>query len=221
MTTGHPAGVAGPWDPQFHPATVAVVVAAVAFYLAMARGDARPTSKQRLAFGVGMLSVLVVGSWPLEDLATHWSLTALVVQRLLLVLLAAPMLLASLPAALAARLTRPRAIDSVLAFVSKPVAAVVIFTAIAVGTLLTPAVAAQSSLSHSEGCDRRIAFVVWIRAVVAGHDKSSRRQPTVASRPGGLPLRTVSDSRLPVGRVHFRPPSALSGVLPRPQGART
>ena len=165
LTTGHPAGVAEPWDPQFHPATIAVVVAAVAFYLAMARGDARPTSKQRWAFGVGMLSVLVVGSWPLEDLAAHWSLTALVVQRLLLVLLAAPMLLASLPAALAARLTRPRAIDSVLAFVSKPVAAVVIFTAIAVGTLLTPAVAAQSSSPIARAATDALlllsGFVLW------------------------------------------------------------
>lgn len=145
VATDHLTGVAGPWDPQFHPVTVAVVVAGVAFYLAIARGDAKPTSKQRWAFAVAMLSLLVVGSWPLEDLAAHWSLTALVVQRLLLVLLAAPMLLVSLPAELAARLTRPRVIDTVLAFVSRPVAAVVIFTAIAIGTLLTPAVAAQSS----------------------------------------------------------------------------
>jgi putative membrane protein len=145
VITGHPQGVAEPWDPQFHPFTVAVVVAVVAFYIALARGDARPTIKQRWAFAVAMLALLIVGSWPLEDLAAHWSLTALVVQRLLLILVAAPMLLVSLPAVLAGRLTKPRVIDSVLAFVSRPVAAVVIFTAIAFGTLLTPAVAAQSS----------------------------------------------------------------------------
>lgn len=165
VTSSHPAGVAAPWDPQFHPATVAVVVAAVAFYMAMARGDACPTSKQRWAFAVAMLSILVVGSWPLEDLAAHWSLTALVVQRLLLVLLAAPMLLISLPASLAARLTRPRAIDASLAFVSKPVAAVVIFTAIAVGTLLTPAVAAQSSSPVTRAATDALlllsGFVLW------------------------------------------------------------
>jgi cytochrome c oxidase assembly factor CtaG len=165
VAASQPAGVARPWDPQFHPVTVAVVLAGVAFYLATARGDVRPSSKQRWAFAVAMLSVLVVGSWPLEDLAAHWSLTALVVQRLLLVLVAAPMLLISLPVALAGRLTKPRAIDAVLAFVSKPVAAVVIFTAIAVGTLLTPAVAAQSSSPVARAATDALllvsGFVLW------------------------------------------------------------
>jgi putative membrane protein len=165
VITGQVPGVAGPWDPQFHPVTVAVVVAAVAFYVAMARGDARPSPKQRWAFAVAMLSLLIVGSWPLEDLAAHWSLTALVVQRLLLVLVAAPMLLVSLPAALAGRLTKPRAIDSALAFVSRPVAAVVIFTAIAVGTLLTPSVAAQSSSPAARAATDALllvsGFVLW------------------------------------------------------------
>ena len=160
-----PMGVARPWDPQVHPATLAVVVAMVAFYVATARGDAGPSTKQRVAFAVAMVSVLIVGSWPLEDLAAHWSLTALVVQRLLLVLVAAPMLLVSLPPTLAGRLTRPRGIDSVFAFVSKPVAAVVIFTAIAIGTLLTPAVAAQSSSAVARaGTDVLMlisGFVLW------------------------------------------------------------
>lgn len=166
-----PAGVARPWEPQLHPVTLAVVVAAVAFYIAAARGDGGPSRRQRWAFAVAMLAVLVVGSWPLEDLAAHWSLTALVVQRLLLVLVAAPMLLLSLPPALAGRLTRPRGIDAVLAFVSKPVAAVVTFTVIAIGTLLTPAVAAQSSSAVARAATDTLllvsGFILWSPVVTS------------------------------------------------------
>jgi putative membrane protein len=169
--TALPAGVARPWEPQLHPVTLAVVVAAVAFYIAAARGDAGPSRKQRFAFAAAMLSVLVVGSWPLEDLAAHWSLTALVVQRLLLVLVAAPMLLLSLPTTLAGRLTRPRGIDAVLAFVSKPVAAVVVFTVIAIGTLLTPAVAAQSSSAAARAATDALllvsGFILWSPVVTS------------------------------------------------------
>jgi putative membrane protein len=165
VVSGQVFAVAGPWSPQLHPATLAVVIAAIAFYVAAARGEARPSTKQRWAFAGAMVSVLVVGSWPLEDLAAHWSLTALVIQRLLLFLVAAPMLLLSVPAPLAARLTRPRGIDSVLAFVSKPVVAVVIFTGVAIGTLLVGVVAAQSSSSLARaGIDVLLllsGFVLW------------------------------------------------------------
>jgi putative membrane protein len=137
--------IAGPWVPQFHPATLTVVLALILGYLVVARGDYRPTRRQRFEFAVAIAALLIAGSWPLEDLAAHWSLTALVLQRLLLVLVAAPMLLVSIPAALAARLTKPRALDALLAFLSRPPVAVIVFTAVAVGTLLTPAVAAQSS----------------------------------------------------------------------------
>jgi cytochrome c oxidase assembly factor CtaG len=136
---------AGPWSPQFHPATLAIVVVLIAVYVWTARGESRPTTKQRWAFCAAVAALLVAGSWPLEDLAAHWSLTALILQRLLLILVAAPMLLVSIPAPLAAKLTRPTWIDAILAWVSRPVAAVVVFTSIAFGTLVTPAVAAQTS----------------------------------------------------------------------------
>ena len=136
---------AGPWSPEFHPVTLAIVVVLIASYVFGARGVSRPTVKQRWAFAGAVAALLVAGSWPLEDLAAHWSLTALVLQRLLLVLVAAPMLLVSIPAPLAAKLTRPTWIDAVLAYVSRPLVAVVVFTSVAFGTLLTPAVAVQTS----------------------------------------------------------------------------
>src|ERR1700722_320790 len=121
---------ASPWSPQFHPVTIAIVVLLIASYFWAARGESRPTKKQWWAFGAAVAALLVAGSWPLEDLAAHWSLTALVLQRLLLILVAAPMLLISIPASLAAKLTRPTLIDAVLAYVSRPVVAVVVFTSV-------------------------------------------------------------------------------------------
>jgi putative membrane protein len=84
-------------------------------------------------------------TWPLADLAAHWSLTALVVQRLLLTLGAAPLLLVATPVPVLAAATRPARIDAVVAAMTRPVAAVAAFSALAIGTLLTPAVAAQAS----------------------------------------------------------------------------
>ena len=46
-------------------------------------------------------------TWPLADLAAHWSLTALVTQRLILVLVVAPLLLLGLPYDVIQWLTRP------------------------------------------------------------------------------------------------------------------
>jgi cytochrome c oxidase assembly factor CtaG len=170
----------GPWTPQFHPVTLGAAVILVVTYLWTARGDARASKKQRWAFAGFISAVLVAGSWPLEDLAAHWSLTALVLQRLLLVLVAAPMFLVSIPAPLAARLTKPRWIDSILASVSRPVVAVVIFTAVAVGTLFTPAVAAQSSSAGARfALDALLFFsgiVLW-SPVIKSLPGSSRPSP--------------------------------------------
>jgi cytochrome c oxidase assembly factor CtaG len=166
--------IAGPWSPQFHPVTLGIVVVLVALYLAVARGESRPTKRQKWAFAAAAVALLLAGSWPLEDLAAHWSLTALVLQRLLLILVAAPMLLVSVPTTLAAKLTRPSWIDSVLALVTRPVAAIVIFTVVAVGTLLTPAVAAQTS---SPGARVALDAVLFLSGIVLW-------APVIKSLPG-------------------------------------
>jgi cytochrome c oxidase assembly factor CtaG len=90
-------------------------------------------------------------TWPVADLAAHWSLTALLVQRLLLILAAAPLLLLSLPAPFLAALTRPAPVDRVLEVLTRPIVAVVVFTVIAVGTLFSPVVAAQASSGTVRG----------------------------------------------------------------------
>ena len=55
-----------------------------------------------------MASVVAL-TWPLADLAAHWSLTALVTQRLILLMAVAPLLLLGLPYDVVQWLTRPGA----------------------------------------------------------------------------------------------------------------
>ena len=104
-----------------------------------------PTHRQLWCLLGALVGLALALTWPLADLAAHWSLTALVVQRLLLTLGIAPLLLLATPTPLLALLTRPAPIDACLDFLSRPIVAVATFTVVAVGTLLTPAVAAQAS----------------------------------------------------------------------------
>ena len=110
------------------------------------RGGAayRMTGCQRwqLAGAVGSLAVAV--GWPVAGLAAHWSLTALLVQRLLLVLVTAPLLILAVPTQALARLTRPVLVDAAVDFLSRPAVAIVTFTVVVVGTLSTGAVGAQA-----------------------------------------------------------------------------
>ncbi len=159
-----------PWAFQPHPAAwCAVAVALAALVILLRRSHtwtgARTTPKQWLAMAGGLLCLAVAVTWPVADVAAHWSLTALLVQRLLLTLGAAPLLLISLPTPLLGRLTRPRVIDTIMEALTRPVVALVTFTVIAVGTLASPAVDAQSSsvLAHA-GIDVLLlggGFVLW------------------------------------------------------------
>lgn len=113
----------------------------------------------------GLVCLALALTWPVADLAAHWSLTSLLVQRLLLTLGAAPLLLIALPATVLAHITRPPVLDRVMEWLTRPVVALVTFTVIAVGTLASPAVAAQSSSSLARaGIDVLLliaGFVLW------------------------------------------------------------
>ncbi len=141
-----------PWTPHLH-LVAWLVIAALAFgYGAAVRDLGRrsgtgtvPTRRQLRSVTGAIVALVLALTWPLADLAAHWSLTALVVQRLLLTLAAAPLLLLAMPAPLLAQLTRPPSVDACLEVLTRPVVAVATFTVVAVGTLVTPAVAAQAS----------------------------------------------------------------------------
>jgi putative membrane protein len=150
--------VTGPYSFHLHlVAWLAVAAVGVAYAVAVGRTSltsppgAAPTRRQWWCLAGGLLSLAVALTWPLADLAAHWSLTALLVQRLLLILAATPLLLLALPSPLIAALTRPAPVDGVLEVITRPLVAVVVFSVIAVGTLLTPVVAAQASSATVRG----------------------------------------------------------------------
>ncbi len=101
--------------------------------------------RQIRSFAGAMAVLLLALTWPVADLAAHWSLTALVVQRLLLTLAVPPLLLLSLPRPLVAAATRPAPLDALARSASRPPVAVVVVTVVFVATLTTAAVDAESS----------------------------------------------------------------------------
>jgi putative membrane protein len=144
--------VGDPWAYHLHlVAWAAVGAAALGYGLAVRRlarthgAGALPTRRQLWTLAGGLVALVVALTWPVADLAARWSLTALLVQRLLLTLAAAPLLLMAMPVPLLAAVTRPAPIDAAVRVLTRPVVAVVSFSLLAIGTLLTPAVAAQSS----------------------------------------------------------------------------
>ena len=103
-----------------------------------------PRERARRFVG-GLVLIGVCMGWPLGDLAAHWSLSALVLQRCVLVLAVAPLLLSGLSDDLLRWLTRPAPVDAVLVRVVRPPVAVITVTVLLVGSMAPGLVAAQSS----------------------------------------------------------------------------
>ncbi len=142
---------AHPFDWHLHLFWLLAIPALVAVYLGATRRERYgATARQRLLFLAGALLLLAAVTWPLGDLASHWLLLALVLQRLLLTLAVPPLLVLGTPRPIIARLTRPPAVDAVLRVVVRPLPAVAIVTVVAVSTLTTGAVslAAQSDAAR-------------------------------------------------------------------------
>jgi cytochrome c oxidase assembly factor CtaG len=160
------SGVVHPLDWHLHLVWLLAFPALVGGYLwATHREDSEATAHQRMLFLTGVALLIVAVTWPLGDLAAHWLLMALVVQRLLLTLAVPPLLVLGLPRTVIARLTRPAAVDAMLRVVVRPFPAVVVVTIVAVGTLTTGAVslAARSDLARVliELIVLTSGFVLW------------------------------------------------------------
>jgi cytochrome c oxidase assembly factor CtaG len=133
-----------------------IALLASAWYFEAIRGCAPPaTRKQKRAFCLALVALLVASSWPLADLARTTSLLALVFQRELLVLVVAPLVLFAIPREVGIRLTRLTVIDWVAVRLSESFPAVVVTTALLGITAMPFTVSAASTNS-------------WIRLLVAG-----------------------------------------------------
>ena len=92
---------------------LALLALAAGFLWATRHGDYAATGRQKLLFLGGAVLLAAALTWPLGDLASHWLLLALVLQRLVLTLAVPPLLVLGTPRAVIDRLTRPAAVDAV------------------------------------------------------------------------------------------------------------
>lgn len=141
-----------PYSFHLHLAAWLGIAALGVLYLGAVRRAARterpgtaPTRRQWFFLAAGLLALVVALTWPVADLAAHWSLTMLLGQRMILVLVAAPLLLLATPAPVLARLTGPILLDDALDVLTRPKVAVAVFATLTWGTLSVPAVEAQAS----------------------------------------------------------------------------
>jgi len=159
--------VSSPFAFAAHPVWLAAVLITGTLYaVAVRRPGWHATGGQVGCFCGGLAALAVAGAWPLGDLAAHWSLTALVVQRLILVLCVPALLLLGTPQPLLGALTRPAPVDAVVRTCSRPVVAVAVVTVAAVSTLSTAAVSAQASSAAARGALTLVlvgtGFVLWL-----------------------------------------------------------
>ncbi len=136
----------GPLSFQLHPLTIVVTCVAILAYPLICAVDDRAvkhqslrdritygvrqsSAKQMLLFIMGILALFIANYWPLADMSQHYLLLARMLQQLLVTLAAAPLLLYSIPRSSIVVITRPRLLDATLTQLTRPVPAIIIFSA--------------------------------------------------------------------------------------------
>src|ERR1700683_758230 len=105
MSAGHP------FDWHLHVVWLLALPVLVGGYLwAVRRPEWPATGRQQVLFVFGTVVLVGAVTWPLGDLAAHWLLLALVLQRLLLTLAVPPLLVLGPPPALLGAPARPPAL---------------------------------------------------------------------------------------------------------------
>jgi cytochrome c oxidase assembly factor CtaG len=157
-----------PYDWDFHLTTWLVLLIAVILVVfghrRLLRESDHPIrwTRHDIAIFAGACGAsLVALTWPVADLAAHWSLTALMIQRLVLLLAVAPMLLLGLPYDFLEWITRPALVDAALIRCRRPATAIVFVTVVTVASTIPPVVQAQSSSPVVRG-------LLAVATVVAG-----------------------------------------------------
>ncbi|MGZ5288063.1 MAG: cytochrome c oxidase assembly protein [Actinomycetota bacterium] len=121
------------WHP--HPDVWLLFGSIVAGYLIACRrheeatGEATPRRKRRL-FLLGMGVLWLGADYPIHDLAENYLYLMHMVQHMLFTLVAAPILIAGMPAWLLRDLLRPRLVRAVWRFLTRPVVALIFFNAV-------------------------------------------------------------------------------------------
>jgi cytochrome c oxidase assembly factor CtaG len=146
------AGMGGPyaWQPHLASwAVLAVLVAAVVLghrhLHAISQHPITWIRGQIVQFAGAVAASAVALTWPVADLAARWSLTALVAQRVVVVLVIAPLLLLGLPYDLLQWATRPARVDAVLLRLQRPPVAIVTVTVLLIGSMAPALVHAQAT----------------------------------------------------------------------------
>jgi len=162
-----------PWAWQLHLLLWAVLalfaVVVVLLHRRLQEVATHPISWERrriICFVIALGFTVVSLGWPLGDLALHWSVSALVLQRCLLVLAVAPLLLIGLPDDVIWWATRPAPIDAALVQILRPPVAVISVTVLLVGSMAPALVAAQSNSVAARGLLALVAvsagLILWL-----------------------------------------------------------
>jgi len=122
-----------PFD--LHPFVIAALLAA-----ATAHHFLVSSPRQRSLARYALLVFLIVTIWPIGDVAAKVSLSVATGQRLVIMLLVAPLLLLSLPTTTLARLTRPAPVDFAIRKLAHPGLAIAVVTLVGTATLIAPVV---------------------------------------------------------------------------------
>lgn len=159
------------WHPHLLPwlGLVIGVVAVVLLHRRLSASNAHPvpwTRRQIIQFAGAAVAAAVALTWPLSDLAAHWSLTALVLQRVILVLVVAPLLLLGLPYDVVQWATRPAGVDAVLLRLQRPPVAIITVSVLLVGSMTPLFVRAQSDSPTAQGAVAVVmvlaGLILWI-----------------------------------------------------------
>jgi cytochrome c oxidase assembly factor CtaG len=107
--------------------------------------------RRRVEVAIALAATAAVLLYPFGDLARSVSLTAAVVQRLVIMLVLVPVLMLAVPPRLAERITRPAAIDRLALWLSQPALAILVVTVVGTVTLVPGVInwAADSALGNA------------------------------------------------------------------------
>jgi len=149
---------------HLHPFVVAVIVAAAVVHHVLVTSP-----RQRVMARCALLALLLVTIWPVGDVAAKVSLSVATAQRLVIMLLVAPLLLLSLPTATLARLSRPPLVDFVVRKLAHPGLALATVTLVGTATLMPPVVdwGARSNAARDLvlAVVLAVGVVLWIPAL--------------------------------------------------------